>query len=284
MSHERTRLHPRTQDLTGLPFDRWTVIAFAYYSDGNAYWTCQCSCPAKTIKDCAASTLTHRTSKSCGCLRDEMLPLLHRTHGMTKTPEYKAWQQMFVRCYSPKAKSFKDYGARGITVCTQWHGSFETFFADMGPRPTPQHSLERLNNNQGYTPDNCHWVTMKQQGNNRRTNRLMTHNGLTKTLTQWAESTGQSLQGFRQRLLAGMSFEEALTTPVRALTASSLHTTHTLHGETHTIAEWAQQAGMSYTTLYRRLLRGKTLEQALAKPAALQKRPHTSYPSRTKAL
>jgi hypothetical protein len=274
MQYKSTTRHPKTQDLTNKPFGQLTVIAFAGYTSTNAYWCCKCTCGV--IKDVRVDHLTHGDTQSCGCQKYALTSQQKTTHGLTLTPEYKAWQQMFVRCYSPKSQSYANYGARGITVCESWHGSFETFFADMGPRPTPQHSLERIDNNQGYSPENCRWATMKEQSHNRRTNRLITHNGVTHTLSEWAESVGLSLQAFRQRLLR-WSMEDALSTPVRPLTPSDIPTTFTYNGITQTLAEWAKQYNMSYTTLYRRILRGATLEKALTQPIAEQRRPKNSY-------
>jgi hypothetical protein len=133
-----------------------------------------------------------------------------------KTPEYEAWQSMKARCLNPRHRFFKHYGGRGIKVCEQWRQSFANFVADMGPRPSPDHSLDRIDNNGHYGPGNCRWVTQKEQCNNRRSNHHVTFNGETRTISQWAEVTGILKSCIRLRLKAGWSIEAALTTPSRA--------------------------------------------------------------------
>jgi hypothetical protein len=271
------RLDPRTENLLNLPFGRWRVIAFAGYRHGNAYWTCECSCPEHTRHDVVACRLKDGTSQSCGCLRNEQTAMRRTTHGQTYTAEYHAWQQMFVRCYNPKAKSFRDYGARGISVCERWTASFEAFLEDMGPRPSSQHSLERVDNNQGYSPDNCQWSTHKEQGRNRRSNHMITHAGITQCITDWAISAGMSVQVLKSRLNQGWSMEEALTTPVRPLTPTDVPTVITYNGITQSLAQWAKDLHMSYATLYKRLVRGTSFEEAIKNPPAFQRRTLDSY-------
>lgn len=112
--------------------------------------------------------------------------------GKVKPPEYGVWANMKTRCYNPNHSSYKRYGGRGIVVCGAWIDSFPQFFKDMGPRPSSQHSIDRVNNNGNYEPSNCKWSTRKEQQNNTRTNRFITINGETKTASQWKQS--QSVQ------------------------------------------------------------------------------------------
>jgi hypothetical protein len=136
------------------------------------------------------------------------------THGLTKSREYKTWQKMKERCYNPRAINFERYGARGITVCDEWRNCFEQFLSDMGKKPSPKHSIERLDNLAGYSKANCRWVTMKEQNRNRRSNRYVEYNGVTKSVAQWAEELRVSSSTILMRLSAGWSVERTMETPV----------------------------------------------------------------------
>jgi len=113
------------------------------------------------------------------------------THGMSKTPEYKAWYNMKDRCFNPNHKCYSDYGGRGIKICDRWKNSFQNFFLDMGSRPTAKHSLDRIDNNADYSPENCRWATKAEQENNKRTNKpLITIGNKTYTIVQWEKKNG----------------------------------------------------------------------------------------------
>jgi len=136
------------------------------------------------------------------------------THRLSKTDEYHIWQTMKARCYNPNNHKYKRYGGRGIAVCDRWLQSFENFIADMGKRPSTSHSLDRINNDGDYTPQNCRWATPKEQARNTQTNRLITLNGVTRTLVEWREYYGLSVTQLEYRMYhAGWSAEKALTTP-----------------------------------------------------------------------
>jgi ribosomal protein S16 len=138
-----------------------------------------------------------------------------RKHGLSYTPEYRAWQQMRLRCTDPKHAAWPDYGGRGITVCDAWLDSPQQFLADMGTKPTPQHELDRKDNAGPYSPSNCRWVVRAVNCRNRRSNRLIEHAGETLPMAAWAERTGINKYALQKRLAAGWSAEKALTTPVR---------------------------------------------------------------------
>lgn len=212
MQYDSTVLRPTTQDLTDQPFGRWTVIGFAGYVRGRVqYWRCECVCG--TIKDVPRNALSSGDSRSCGCLKSEMTATRNMTHGKSYLPEYDIWQGMRQRCQDPHASGYYKYGERGITVCEAWQ-DFEVFYRDMGARPSPQHSIERLRNNEGYRADNCIWATPPIQSRNTRQNVMLTHNGITQCATDWAHSVPMPPIRFLQRIRRGWTMEEALTTPL----------------------------------------------------------------------
>lgn len=198
------------QDLTGKTFGRWTVIARAPSRGATkkARWYCRCSCG--TERDVAGVSLRRGFSKSCGCLHK--FPL---THGATGSAEYDAWAGINQRCYTPTNNHYNEYGARGITVCERWRQSFENFYTDMGPKPTKEHSLDRINNNGPYSPDNCRWATTRQQNRNTRRNVMLTHNGETLCVAEWAERIGINRYRLYSRLKSGWSVERTLSEPLR---------------------------------------------------------------------
>ena len=137
------------------------------------------------------------------------------THGMTKTPEYRAWIDMKNRCFNPNHKRYSDYGGRGIAVCDRWL-NFKNFIEDIGSRPTAKHSLNRIDNDSDYCPDNCKWSTRVEQENNKRSNKpLITIGNETKTIAQWAKKMSISYQVIRDRLKLKWSEFDAVMIPVR---------------------------------------------------------------------
>lgn len=210
------------------------------------------------------------------------------THGATKggltPPEYRSWQSMKDRCLRPNNEGYKWYGGRGITVCDRWLESFENFLADMGPKPSPQHTLDRKENNGNYDPDNCRWATKKEQAANRRSNRMITYKGETLMISEWAHRADLEMYVLYLRVVRrGWDFERALNTPVQDNKFKKGHTVQPTHrsrrpvststamitykGETLTTAAWARRAGLKEATFNRRVTRyGWDLERALTTP------------------
>lgn len=131
-------------------------------------------------------------------------------HGMRNTPEYQIWFDMKRRCNDPRIKRYKDYGGRGISVCDSWM-TFSNFIKDMGKRPSEKHSLDRIDNNKNYSPDNCRWATTKEQALNSRRNVFLTHNGISLTIYEWAEKLGLKYTTLYSRYKRGWSTERILT-------------------------------------------------------------------------
>lgn len=206
----------RKQDTTliGARFGRLVVLGIDPDNTyrGETLWLCRCDCgKVKSLR----KTNFLRNTRSCGCLGNAMTAARHTTHGMSGTPEHGIWSGLKNRCLSSTDMDYARYGGRGITVCPSWLESFETFFADMGPRPSPGHSIDRINVDGPYSPENCRWATVKEQQRNRRSNTLVTHQGETLTLIEWSERTGLSYGALKLRIQKGWAADRALTTPVR---------------------------------------------------------------------
>jgi transcriptional regulator with XRE-family HTH domain len=154
---------PKPIDLTGRQFGRWLVIEFAGNDTHNMRrWRCECRCG--TIAIVRGDQLQGGHSQSCGCLQKELARRRHRTHGASDSPEYEAWANMHARCRNP---SNPNYGSIGIEVCERWD-KFENFAADMGPRPSPKHSIHRIDPHGNYEPGNCKWSDQQEQIQNTR--------------------------------------------------------------------------------------------------------------------
>lgn len=147
-------------DLTGEVFGRLTVL-HRVPSDGKVKFACKCEC-GNTV-NITASNLRSGTSKSCGCLNTEKRSSTHKTHGKRNSPEYNSWRGMKNRCYNTTHNRYAIYGGRGITVCDRWLNSFENFFADMGAKPHPTYSIDRINVDGNYEPSNCRWASKSEQ-------------------------------------------------------------------------------------------------------------------------
>ncbi len=198
--------HPRFQNLLGQRFGCLRVAAYAGRRCRRTYWRCQCTCGATT--DVWAANLKNGHTRSCGCL----VVSANTTHGMTHSSEYRSWHMMKQRCHPQHGGP--NYAGRGIAVCPRWWRSFATFLKDMGLKPTPQHSIERIDNNGDYERDNCRWATQKEQNRNTRANHLVTYRGKTLPVIAWCELTGVSKNCLLTRLNRGWSVEDALEFPV----------------------------------------------------------------------
>ncbi len=251
-------------DLTGKRFGRLLVLKRGTRPGGKGrrtFWLCRCDCGVE--KDVWAYSLTRPTapSRSCGCLRDDIREAALAAQGFVTqgNPTYSSWARMRMRCHNPKSTQYRWYGGRGIKVCQRWD-SFHNFLADMGTRPSQKHTLDRINGDGDYEPENCRWSTQKEQMNNTRRTKHLTVDENTKTVTDWSESGEISSSLIHNRLRKGWTVKEAITRP-RAVTP-----TYEWRGRRLTLAQWAEETGIPKSTLFCRIYAGWSLSRSFTEP------------------
>lgn len=207
----------------GEEFNRLTIveeIAPDVTPGGHISRKVRCKCECGVIKDYHFHAVRRELSKSCGCYRNEQIQKATVTHGasMGQTQgsplqaEYRTWRGMLARCKSGNVGA-ENYGNRGIKVCQRWQEGYLNFLEDMGPKPGPEHSLDRIDVNGDYTPENCRWATRAEQMRNTRRAITATIDGVTKPIAEWCEYLGISYDLVRHRIYAGWAPATALTTP-----------------------------------------------------------------------
>lgn len=179
-----------------------------------------------------------------------------RKPGERRSTEYGIWAGMKGRCRNPNFKDWKNYGGRGITFCERWE-IFENFYEDMGPRPSPLHTLDRKDNSLGYSKENCRWATWSEQQNNRSSNHIVEFNGERKTISEWENKLGWKQGTLKARLQRGWDITKSLTAPV--FQAGLVE----FRGKIKTIHEWANEIGCKHQMLGSRLRRGWSIEEAM---------------------
>jgi hypothetical protein len=220
-------------DITGQKHGRLTAIArIGTDRHGKALWSFLCECGRVTSS--TATKVKNGRVQSCGCLRAENAAQVSRdtatrrgnaiaTHGMSRrgarTSEHMIWTALRERCTKPACKAYPNYGGRGITVCDRWNESFEAFYTDMGSRPSKLFSIDRIDNDGPYAPENCRWATRAEQKANQRPRQdalWLTHEGERKTLDEWARVKGFKYSTLHARLKHGWSTARALNTETRS--------------------------------------------------------------------
>jgi hypothetical protein len=200
---------PARIDVIGRRFDRAVVIKNEPSVRKHRYVRCKCDCGKEFVSRLDA--LTRGITHSCGCYHKDVIT----KHGMWESSEYSIWVGILQRCENPHHRAWKRYGGRGIRVSNTWH-SFEQFYRDMGDKPQGK-TLDRINNDGDYSPDNCRWATCKEQSRNRDDNRTLTFNGETLCIAEWAERLGIRDGTLRERINRGWTTLDAITIPIGRL-------------------------------------------------------------------
>ena len=251
------------EEMIGNTYGEITVISHETESreSKEQYVNGVCSCGKEVIvrKYC----LLDGGTKSCGCLRDKRIGDSSRTHGLShKIPEYSVWKNIRRRCNNKKRDDYERYGGRGIRVCERWD-DFELFLEDMGHRPSDKHSIDRIDNDKDYNPENCRWVTSTEQQRNKGNNYYIEYNGETMCMSAWAEKLGFSRDLLKNRIYRGWSIEKAFTTPKKEQ-PNKRYIDYI--GEKYRLSELARKFSISSKTLTFRLKSGWSVDDAVNTP------------------
>ena len=255
-------------DLTGQRFGRLTVIERADDHVGpsgrkHVVWRCKCDCGNEVIV--RSVNLKSGHTKSCGCLRRGLLGKRRMTHGYSKERLYRIWNGIIQRCYNPKNNAYKNYGMRGIAMCDEWRYSYEPFrewslnngYDEAAERKYCQ--IDRIDVDGPYSPENCRWVTSKENANNRRNNVFINYNGEKKTFAQWCSELGLNANTVWSRINnLGWDTAKAIETPVQERNRIIEY-----NGETNSMVEWSKKLNIPYKTLYYRFYNGWPTEEVL---------------------
>lgn len=192
-------------NLEGKKFGRLLVMSVDKTVRKNLYWTCKCDCGL--VVRVAGTDLRNGHTKSCGCFMRDVMIRRNFRHGYAvrdvRPAEYGVWQDIKKRCSNERSFWYERYGGRGITICDRWAESFAVFYADMGPRLSNKHSIDRIDNDGNYCPENCRWATRAEQARNRCTTINLTFNGVTRCMSDWARHLGVHLSTIQARFREG---------------------------------------------------------------------------------
>ncbi len=198
----------------GERFGRLVVVRRAPDDGGHSACEFGCDCGAIVVRRMAYVRCGRM--RSCGCLQRETARARLLTHGESgKTVEHATWLRMLARCNNSRNPDYARYGGRGIQICDRWARSYENFLADMGRRPGLGYSIDRIDNDGHYSPDNCRWATDEEQQLNKRSNHRVTWGDRTKTIKEWSVETGIPYGTLLMRIRAGWSVEDAMTKPLQ---------------------------------------------------------------------
>ena len=203
------------KDHGGQRFGRLTVLCRDGARSGYVTWRCRCDCGAECVV--TGQHLRRGSTTSCGCVARQETVRRATKHGHVAggrmPPEYRCWASMIARCVNSRAASYPDYGGRGIAVCERWRGDFAAFLEDMGRKPSPDHSIDRINNDGNYEPSNCKWSTRSEQQRNRRSTATLTIGEHRRPVVEWSEITGLTPKAIQNRIASGWPAEKILSVP-----------------------------------------------------------------------
>ena len=251
----------KNEDYTGQVFGRLTALTYR----GHSKWTCLCSCGK--LVDVNTRDLKNGNTKSCGCYKQERLYEANTTHGISiKHPIYRSWTHMKSRCYNVNVYAYQYYGARGIEVCDEWLHDFKAFYDwSMANGWKEGLSIDRIDNDGPYAPWNCRWADNITQANNKRNNRIISINGVSKTVKQWADANGIDAKLIYSRLDEGWTPEKAVFIKKEDV-ARKCDRPITFNGITKLQTEWSRELFNKDNIVSNRLSLGWTVEQALTLP------------------
>lgn len=243
-------------------YNRWT---FLRQGSGSLFWVMRCDCGVE--KEVNKKNVKSGASKSCGCHNIQRLKE-RRTN--PDLPEFSNWRSMIGRCTDENDPGYERYGGRGITVCERWLNSFEAFYEDMGPKPTPDHSIDRKDNDKGYCKENCRWATRSEQQRNKTTTKMYEMDGRSQCLAAWAEEFEIEAGIVGYRLKEGWGLRAALTVPKGRPRGRQAGKPETRliewNGVTKTMGEWAEEFGIPVRLFNERVRKGWTMERIKLQP------------------
>lgn len=200
----------KLHDITGTRFGRLVAIKFVGRENNSSKWLCRCDCGNEVVRGYESLKSNHE--HSCGCYFKE--GNMYRKHSGCGTLTYSSWSGLRARCLNPKSHAYAEYGGRGIKLCERWQGEhgYENFLADMGERPSKEHTLDRIDVNGNYEPSNCRWATKVEQSNNTRKNIRIEYHGETRTISDWCRALGiENISRARKRYYRGLPLEKVFS-------------------------------------------------------------------------
>lgn len=239
----------------GERFGRLVVSDVRRDGGGSCVVEATCDCGGRWRGD--ISRLRSGSTKSCGCLSPEITTARNRTHGMSKTPEYRTWKSMKKRCYNEASPDYRLYGGRGVKVCGAWLNDFMQFYTDMGPMPSRKHSIDRIDSSGDYELGNCRWATPLQQARNTSRNVRHEYRGESKTMKEWCDELGLSYYVVKSRIADGWTVAAAFETEVKDIKQGVIYSAH---GISDTVTGWSRRLGVGISTLLYRINNGWPLE------------------------